>query len=89
MITNGWAYIALGLGLYFDIKWLAAIAGSYTAILYLPFTLEKLITIPIAIFICKILFPKQKKVQEQLNELLEKEKGEINEIRVRKRKNKK
>jgi hypothetical protein len=89
MITNGWAYICLGIGLWFDIKWLAGIAGSYTAILYLPFTAEKLITIPLAILICKILFPKQKKVQDQLNELLEKEKGELNEIRVRKRKNKK
>lgn len=74
MITNGWAYIALGIGLWFDIKWLAGIAGSYTAILYLPFTAEKLITIPLAILICKIIFPKQKKIREELNNLLEEEK---------------
>lgn len=77
MITNGWAYIALGLGLWFDIKWLSAIAGTYTAFLYLPFTLEKLITIPLAILICKLFFPKHKKVQDELNGLLEEEKKKL------------
>lgn len=77
MITNGWAYITLAIALKFNIKWLSAIAGSYTAILYMPFTLEKLITIPLAIIICKIIFPKQKKVQEELNELLEEEKQKM------------
>ena len=77
MITNGWAYIALGLGLWFDIKWLSAIAGTYTAFLYLPFTLEKLITIPLAILICKLIFPKHKKVQDELNGLLEEEKKKL------------
>lgn len=77
MITNGWCYIALALGLWFNIKWLSAIAGSYAAILYMPFTLEKLITIPLAILICKLIFPKHKQVQEQLNGLLEEEKSKL------------
>lgn len=93
LITNGWAYIALGIGLWFDIKWLSAVAGAYTAFLYLPFTLEKLITIPLAIFICKIIFPKQKKIQDELNVLLEEEKKKLkggkDETKTRHHKNKK
>lgn len=77
MITNGWAYLALGIGMYLKIDWLTAIAASYTAILYLPFTAEKLITIPLAILICKIIFPKQKQIRDDLNQLLEEEKNKF------------
>lgn len=77
LITNGWAYIALGIGIWLDIKWLVGVAGSYTAILYLPFTAEKLVTIPLAILICKIIFPKQKQVRDELNNLLQEEKSKL------------
>ena len=29
IITNGWAYVALGVGTYYEYKWLAAIAATY------------------------------------------------------------
>lgn len=77
MITNGWAYICLGLGIWFDINWLAGVAGSYVAFLYLPFTPEKLITIPLAILICKIIFPKQKRIREELTQLYNEEKNKL------------
>lgn len=77
MITNGWAYICLGLGIWLDIKWLASVAGSYVAFLYLPFTPEKLITIPLAILICKIIFPKQKRIREELTQLYNEEKNKL------------
>ena len=56
MITNGWAYILLGIGLNLNITWMKTIGGGYLALLWMPFTPEKLITIPIALFIHKIFF---------------------------------
>lgn len=88
MITNGWAYICLGIGLWFDIKWLAGIAGSYTAILYLPFTAEKLITIPLAILICKIIFPKEKRIRDELNQLYVEEKNRFKRSKKNGKRNK-
>ena len=74
MITNGWSYIALALGTYFKINWLIAIAGSYQAFLWLPCTPEKLITIPIAIWIHKKLFKKDFNNLHNLTKMYEREK---------------
>lgn len=51
MITNGWAYVLLGIGVLFQLKFLIAIATAYLSFLWLPFTPEKIITIAIA---CKL-----------------------------------
>lgn len=72
MITNGWSYIALFLGTYFKIGWLTTIAGGYQAFLWMPWAPEKLITIPIAIWIHKFLFPKDFKSINQFNNMLKK-----------------
>lgn len=64
-ITNGWAYLFIVFGTTFKIKWMLAIGTSYVAILWLPCTPEKLITIPLAIFIKKILFKKHSKKGEK------------------------
>ena len=61
MITNGWAYVFLGVGAFYEINWMLAIGGAYMAFLWLPVTPEKLITIPIAIFLLRWLFPKDEK----------------------------
>lgn len=66
LITNGWSYICLGVGTLFKIKWLMVVASSYIAFLYLPFTFEKLITIPLAIFIQTKLFKNDKKLRKDL-----------------------
>lgn len=60
-ITNGWSYILLGLGIWLDITWAKAVSGAYLTFLWLPFTPEKLITIPLALFIQKVLFRKSTK----------------------------
>jgi len=65
-ITNGWSYVALGMGTYFDISWLAAIATGYLALLWIPFTPEKLITAAIAITLLRFLFPNDEKTLGQL-----------------------
>ena len=51
-LTNGWAYLLAAIGS----GWVRAVALTYISILWLPFTPEKLITIPLAFFIQKILF---------------------------------
>ncbi|MBQ3549332.1 MAG: hypothetical protein IJA33_05590 [Oscillospiraceae bacterium] len=58
MITNGWSYALLGLGTFYDIGWMKAVAGAYLAILWFPFSPEKIITVAIAIGLLQWLFPK-------------------------------
>ena len=69
IITNGWCYIAFGFAVWLHIGWLKAVAGSYMAFLYLPFTFEKLITIPLAIFFQTKLFPHDVKLHQELIEM--------------------
>lgn len=61
IITNGWAYIMLGLGILFHITWMKGVAGAYLAFLWLPFTAEKIVTVAITIFLLRTLFPEDKK----------------------------
>ncbi len=69
MITNGWSYILFGLGTYFGINWMITVASSYLAFLWLPISPEKLITIPIAILLLRLLFPKDQKTLAILHEM--------------------
>ena len=65
-LTNGWSYVALGAGTFFGIPWLTAIATGYLALLWIPFTPEKLITAAIAIALLRWLFPQDEKTLGQL-----------------------
>lgn len=69
MITNGWSYIFVGVGAALKIKWLLAVGGAYQAFLWFPFTPEKIVTVAIAIWLSKKLFPKDIKLQEQIRAL--------------------
>ena len=71
MITNGWAYIATGLGIWLDIDWLFAVGAAYLTALWIPFTPEKIITVIIAIFLLKKMFPNDKKTLERLYKMKE------------------
>ena len=55
MITNGWSYLLAALAS----GWLRGIALAYIGLLWLPITPEKLITIPLSIFIQRKLFMKE------------------------------
>ena len=81
MITNGWSYILLGLGTWLNIPWMIAVAGAYLAFLWFPFSPEKLLTVAIAIFLLRRLFPNDQKTLAVLTEM----KMKIMEI-VKKRK---
>ncbi len=61
MITNGWSYIMFALGTYFGVTWMTALAGGYLALLWIPATPEKLITLAIAIWLMRRLFPDDQK----------------------------
>lgn len=88
MITNGWAYIATSLGLWLNIDWLWGIGAAYLTALWIPFTPEKIITVIIAIFLLKRLFPNDKKTLERLYKMKESIKSAAKEYR-KKRKDKK
>lgn len=66
-ITNGIWYVLAFAPINLP-EWLIWTSRSYIAFLYLPFTPEKLITIPLAIFFQIKLF-KNEKTQQQLNEM--------------------
>lgn len=81
IITNGWAYITTTIGVMLDIKWLATVSAAYLAALWIPFTPEKIITVIIAIFLLKLLFPNDKKTLEKLYDMKNSVKKEYRKIK--------
>ncbi len=77
VITNGWAYIILGIGTYNKITWMIAISSGYLALLWFPFTPEKIITVSIAMILLKLLFPNDEKTLTILDQLYAKAKNAI------------
>jgi len=69
LITNGWSYILLGIGTYFEIGWMIAVATAYLAFLWLPVSPEKIATVLIAMALLRFLFPHDRKTLGVLREL--------------------
>ncbi len=88
IITNGWAYITTVIGVALKINWLTTVSAAYLAALWVPFTPEKIITVIIAIFLLKLLFPNDKKTLQKLYEIKNSIKSKSKELN-QKRKNKK
>ena len=84
MITNGWSYVLMGLGTWLNIPWMIGVSGAYLAFLWFPFSPEKLLTVAVAIFLLRWLFPNDRKTLAVLIEMKEKVKAA-----VKKRKEKK
>ena len=61
LITNGWAYVLLAIGTYFNIGWMVAVAGAYLTFLWLPISPEKIVTVAIAIILLRLIFPRDQK----------------------------
>ena len=72
MITNGWSYVLLAIGTWLQIGWLIAVSSAYMALLWFPFTPEKILTAIIAIFLLKILFPRDERTLAVLRDLYSK-----------------
>lgn len=88
MITNGWCYIFTFCGTYFGITWMTVVGAAYASLLWFPFTPEKLLTVIIAIFLLRLLFPEDKNTLAVLKEELEAAKAAFNKFKT-KRKEKK
>lgn len=69
LITNGWSYIMFGIGTYYGIDWMIAVSGAYLAFLWLPFTPEKIVTVAIAMWLLRLLFPKDEKTLAVLRQM--------------------
>ena len=69
MITNGWCWLGLLFGNLFSIGWMIAVCGSYMAFLWMPFTVEKIVTIPLAIWFQTLFFKHDKKLRKQLEDM--------------------
>ncbi len=77
LITNGWSYILLGIGTYWKIEWMIAVASAYLAFLWFPVSPEKIATVAIAIALLKFLFPNDKKTLAVLKDMYAKAKSVI------------
>ena len=58
MITNGWSYIFIVMGRIWNVAWMVWVGATYLAFLWLPFTVEKVVTFTIAFFLVRKLFKK-------------------------------
>ena len=83
LITNGWSYILFGIGTYLEIPWMIAVSGAYLAFLWLPISLEKLVTFAIAIALLRWLFPNDQKTLAELKGWYAKAKSAIRTRRER------
>ena len=72
MITNGWSYVFVALGTLLDITWMVVTGTAYMSLLWVPFTPEKILTVVIAIFLMRAIFPKDEKTVAVLKEELKK-----------------
>ena len=89
IITNGWAYILLGVGIWTEIGWMSAVASAYLAFLWVPGTPEKIVTLAIALFLLRHLFPKDEKTLGLLREWHMRAKDSVNAKRKERKERKK
>lgn len=82
LITNGWSYLLLGIGTYYDITWIQALAGGYVTFLWLPVSPEKIATAAIALGLLRLLFPNDQKTLAVLKDIYNRAK-----CKLKKRKN--
>lgn len=72
MITNGWSYVFTVVGTWCDIPWMVVTGGTYMSLLWVPFTPEKILTVIIALFLMRLIFPNDKKTIGVLHDELHK-----------------
>lgn len=88
LITNGWSYIVLALGTWLSVSWMIAVSGTYMALLWFPFTPEKLVTVVIAMALLRWLFPNDQKTLGILKEMYVKAKAAIRRRQEKRAQNK-
>ncbi len=85
MITNGWSYVMLGIGTFFNIGWMIGVASAYLAFLWLPISPEKIVTVAIAIALLRVLFPNDQKTLGVLKDMQQKLKDAISSKKTKKK----
>lgn len=85
VITNGWSYVLLAVGTYFEVEWMIVVSGAYLAFLWLPISPEKLVTLAIALGLLKVLFPEDQKTLAVLRQLHNNAKQRIKNRKRKKR----
>lgn len=88
MITNGWCYIFIGVGAFYDIEWMFITGTTYLAFLWLPITPEKIITVPMSIGFLKLFFPRDEKTLAVLQNMYHKAKEALKNQWKKKKKKK-
>lgn len=81
MITNGWSYIFIVLGPILELKWMTTIGIGYQTFLWMPFTPEKLVTIPLAIWFHTLIFRNDEKTHHQLEKMYSEAKSDWQKIK--------
>ena len=71
IITNGWFYLMLIFGTWWEIPWMIAVATAYLTFLWLPVSPEKIVTVAIAMGLLRWLFPNDENTLEILKQLHE------------------
>ncbi len=89
LITNGWSYIGAALGPVLGWDWLTAVSAAYLAMLWFPFTPEKILTALIAIWLLRKLYPDDQRTLQVLRDLKQKVKDKYSEDMARFRSRKK
>jgi hypothetical protein len=85
MITNGWSYVLFAIGTWLQSGWMLAVSGAYLAFLWLPISPEKIVTVAIAIWLLKVLFPNDQKTLGVLKDMYAKLKEAVNLQRQRRK----
>jgi hypothetical protein len=83
MITNGWCYVFTALGTLFGITWMTVVGASYAGLLWIPFTPEKILTVIIAIFLLRVIFPNDKNTLAVLKEEFEEAMADIKKLKAK------
>ena len=68
---------------------MTGVASAYLALLWIPVTPEKIVTVTIAIALLRLIFPEDKKTLDTLRKILQKAKASLKEKldRIKRRKN--
>ena len=83
-------FLLTGLGIWLSIPWMTAAGGAYLSLLWFPFTPEKVITVLIALFLLKRIFPHDTRTLLVLKQELDRAKASIRrrkDDRVKKKRN--
>lgn len=81
-LMSGWTYLFMFLGMKYRINWMLIVGSTWAGILWLPFTPEKIITIPLTLFLyTKIFGNKDKKTIFKLERMHEQAKEDLKLIK--------